>query len=204
MRTIPPSSQHDDIHAAKKQLRRQIKAVSGQYSESQLASMSADICQRLTDNPTVCHADIVMAFWPMPSEPDIRPFIRRVYAEGKRVLLPRVTGETTMEFCLYAGDDSLRPVPPYGILEPLGDAISIEQLSDYSGCDDCMQQGRVVMLVPGVAFETEGRRLGHGCGYYDRYLHGLDLRTIGVCFPFQVIDSVPTDGNDVSVEAILT
>lgn len=160
------------------------------HTAEELAQLSDAICQSLSADDVLSHADVVLAFWPMSSEPDVRPLIRAWYAEGKTVLLPRVTGATTMEFCRYQGDDSLHPMPPYGILEPTGDAVD---------ADAIMQQGRVVMLVPGVAFDASCHRLGHGCGYYDRYLHDHPVTTIGVCFPFQLVDNVPVDEYDIPV-----
>lgn len=177
---------------SKAELRRQMKQETARYDIAELQSLSAAICSRLHDDVSLREADIVMAFWPMASEPDIRPLIRMLHAEGKTVMLPRVTGATTMEFCLYDGDDSMMAVPPYGIMEPTGSAVPVEAIDE----------GRAVMLVPGVAFDSNGFRLGHGCGYYDRYLARLHVPTIAVCFPFQLVGYVPTGGYDVPVNRL--
>lgn len=163
-----------------------ITAETRRHTEAEFQRMSSDICQHLLANETLYKANTVLAFWPMPSEPDIRPLIRQLYCEGKTVLLPRVTSSTEMEFCIYTGDDSLQQVPPYGIFEPSGMAV-MDLPKD------------AVMLVPGVAFDAEGHRLGHGCGYYDRYLSQHPMPTIPVCFPFQMVPEVPTAPHDIRI-----
>lgn len=138
----------------------------------------------------VGNAQTILAFWPMSSEPDVRPVIRELHAEGKMVLLPRVISKTEMEFCPYTGDDSLVCVPPYGIMEPTADVVL---LSDQEVRRNCL------MLVPGVAFDKEGHRLGHGCGYYDCYLSKHPMPTVPVFFPFQMVDDVPVDEYDITI-----
>lgn len=162
----------------------------GRHDAAELQQMSQNICRRILANDDVRNADVILAFWPMPTEPDIRPVVRHLYDEGKTVLLPRVISKTEMEFCPYRGDESLYAVPPYGILEPVGDAVETHGRS-------------AVMLVPGVAFDTDCNRLGHGAGYYDRYMADTNIKTIGVCFPFQVLLSVPTDLHDIKVNEII-
>lgn len=181
------------VRRSKAELRRQMRLEGAKHDAAELQDMSAAICKRLYDSTILRDADIVMAFWPMPSEPDIRPLVRMLHAEGKTVLLPRVTGATTMEFCPYEGDERMMAVPPYGIMEPMGSAVPV----------GAVDEGGAVMLVPGVAFSPSGYRLGHGCGYYDRYLSHLHVRTVAVCFPFQIVDSVPADKHDVPVGTLL-
>lgn len=170
-------------------LRKQIRAELARHDADELQQMSRRICQAVLANDVVCAADVILAFWPMANEPDIRPAIRQLYAHGKTILLPRVISKTEMEFCPYEGDASLRAVPPYGIFEPTTPAVPAVDTA--------------VMLVPGVAFDDSGNRLGHGAGYYDRYLALSGVNTIGVCFPFQIVAEVPTDIHDVKVNTVV-
>ncbi|MBP5622710.1 MAG: 5-formyltetrahydrofolate cyclo-ligase [Thermoguttaceae bacterium] len=93
----------------------------------------------------------------------------------------------------------LEPVPPYGILEPSeqyrldpGRAVAPETID--------------ALIVPGLAFDSHGRRLGRGAGYYDRYLPLLrsDALVAGVCFDEQLVDKTPTDERDVRVDVVIT
>ncbi len=170
----------------KQQLRRQMKEEFKRHDADELSMMSEDICCSLMSYPAVAEADVILAFWPMPTEPDIRPVIRQLHAQGKTVLLPRVLNATDMEFCPYGGDDMMKAVPPYGILEPTTPAVVPPSASS-------------LMLVPGVAFDRQGHRLGHGCGYYDRYLSLHPLLTEAIAFPFQIVSDVPTESTDITV-----
>lgn len=171
----------------KKELRKWMKEEFKRHDDQQLRLFSADVCSNILSNERVRKAGCVLAFWPMPTEPDIRSVVRSLAAEGKTVLLPRVISDTEMEFCAYDGDESLRQVPPYGIMEPSTPAVT-DIPSD------------AVMLVPGVAFDAEGHRLGHGCGYYDRYLSQHPMPAIPVFFPFQLIVDVPVDEYDIIIK----
>jgi 5-formyltetrahydrofolate cyclo-ligase len=77
-------------------------------------------------------------------------------------------------------------------LEPIG-----EPFTDYASID--------VAIIPGMAFDNKGHRLGRGKGYYDRFLSQLTSKTkkIGLCFPWQLVDVVPTDKNDISMDCVI-
>lgn len=184
----------------KTELRKLMKQELGRHTSEELRQMSDIVCSTLLADDRVGQAETILAFWPMSAEPDIRPLIRRLHAEGKTILLPRVISKTEMEFCPYEGETSMVAVPPYGILEPITDAVDVQFIIHSSGTSSQSSgNARILMLVPGVAFDAEGHRLGHGCGYYDRYLARCPLPTMPVCFPFQMVDVVPTDGHDVVV-----
>jgi 5-formyltetrahydrofolate cyclo-ligase len=92
----------------------------------------------------------------------------------------------------YLGPDSLLPSEPYGILEPTTPELSIIncQLS--------------IVIVPGMAFDKQGHRLGRGKGYYDRFLSRVpNIYKIGVCFPFQLVESVPSEETDILMDEVI-
>jgi 5-formyltetrahydrofolate cyclo-ligase len=121
---------------------------------------------------------------------DVRPLIDQLVAEGHTVLLPKVTGDETMELRRYTSRADLAE-GAFHIMEPIG-----EPFTDYSLID--------VALVPGMAFDAAGHRLGRGRGYYDRFLaaHG-GIHTIGVCFPFQRVAAVPVEEHDVVMDEVI-
>jgi 5-formyltetrahydrofolate cyclo-ligase len=94
-----------------------------------------------------------------------------------------------LELRLYSGRDSLR-VGAYNILEPVGPVFS-----DYDSID--------LAVVPGVAFTADGIRLGRGKGYYDRLLPRIKARKIGICFPFQILHSIPAESFDIRMDEVI-
>lgn len=173
-----------DISSAKQLLRRQMREAKRQHLE-QLPQLSADVVSLLRGRVAGCR--VVMAYWPLPDEVDIRPLINELVANGTVVLLPKVVDDVTMELRRYDSPTDLRE-GAFHIMEPIGEPVA----------DDCRID---VALVPGMAFDAAGNRLGRGRGYYDRFLsHRPQLHTIGVCFPFQRVTVVPTDQNDIKVD----
>lgn len=125
----------------------------------------------------------------MKDEVQTHSFIEKWRAE-KKIILPVVIGDI-LELRLYSGPADLKP-GPYGISEPTG-----ELFTDYSSID--------IAIIPGVAFDLAGHRLGHGKGYYDKLLPQLTTATkIGICFPFQVVEEVPTEPFDRKMDIIIT
>ena len=171
----------------KDDLRRQIRQIKRQFTPQQLKELSLPIVARLRQK--LIENQTIVAYYPLPDEVDVRQLLDAWIAEGKTVFLPKVTGEDTMELRRYTGRDSLQE-GAFHILEPMG-----ELMSDEASVD--------VVLVPGVAFDAEGHRLGRGRGYYDRFLRTCKARTIGVCFDFQKVDEVPVDAFDITIDEVV-
>ena len=172
----------------KKELRTFIRALKSQYD---LASLSAVICNKVLALASWQEAGTVLLYYPLPDEVDVRPLIKEAFENGKRVLLPVVKGED-LELRLYEGETSLKK-GAFGIMEPTGLLFAEEQYPDIQ-----------LALVPGMAFDRVGHRLGRGKGYYDRLLPKLTkARLQGICFPFQLLDEVPADPHDIPVQEVL-
>lgn len=151
-------------------------------------SQSADILAALEDHPAFRSAQTVLLYHSLPDEVDTHPFIRK-WSGKKRILLPVVQGEE-LELRIYKGEETL-VTGAYGIGEPTG-----ETFTDYAAID--------LVLVPGVAFDRKGNRLGRGKGYYDRLLPHLPAaRKIGICFPFQIVEEVPAESFDIRMDEIV-
>lgn len=179
----------------KKEQRKYIRSVKQTYSQEQLADMSADICRRLYSHPIVEKADIILLYWALPDEVITHGVVRRLSEEGKTVLLPKVISDTEMTLHQYTCEADMA-VGSYGILEPIGNLYDVERLKQ-----DVTQDGKAaVAVIPGMAFDREGHRLGRGKGYYDRMLSRTPyIYTIGLCYPFQIVESVAYDEYDVPV-----
>lgn len=153
------------------------------------AAASRVICGRAAQCEEFIAAKTVLAFYPLSGEPDIRPLLRSILDSGRTLLLPRTEGGGVMRALRVRALEELEKRPPYGIYEPPETAE--ELMPD-------------VVLVPGMAFDEAGYRLGHGGGYYDRYLSGFSGGTIGVSFDALVLDTVPREPHDRPVDIIVT
>ena len=152
--------------------------------------LSLPIVNRL--KPRLADVQTILAYYSLSDEVCTHQLIDDLVAEGKTVLLPKVLDATTMELRCYTGPHDLVE-GPFGIMEPVG-----EPFTDYSLIE--------VALIPGIAFDAYGHRLGRGRGYYDRFLRTkgtVPFVRIGVCFDFQKVDSVPVDTNDIPVDVVI-
>ena len=178
----------------KKELRRYIREQKRHFTPQQLGETSLDIMSSLLSNSHIQKADTILMYHSLPDEVDTHSALGQLLAMGKKVLLPKVVSETEMTIHEYTGRDSLQPSEPYGILEPTTPELSIV---------NC--QLSIVIVVPGMAFDKHGHRLGRGKGYYDRFLSRIpNIYKIGVCFPFQLIDNVPSEPTDILVDEVLS
>ena len=177
----------------KKELRRYIREQKRHFTPQQLGEMSLSIMSSLLSHSQIQKADSVLMYHSLPDEVDTHSALDKLLAMGKKVLLPKVISDTEMTIHEYTGKDSLQPSEPYGILEPTTPELSIIncQLS--------------IAIVPGMAFDRQGHRLGRGKGYYDRFLSQIpNIYKIGVCFPFQMLESIPSESTDVVMDEVIT
>lgn len=131
----------------------------------------------------------MLLYHSLPDEVDTHAFIRR-WSARKRILLPVVKGDD-LELRLYTGDDRLTE-GAFHIDEPTGTAFT-----DYAAID--------LAVIPGVAFDRQGNRLGRGKGYYDRLLPRIPTAyKLGLCFPFQVLNQIPAEAHDIPMDEVLT
>lgn len=161
-----------------------------QFTQQQLGELSLPIVARI--RPLLREARTIVAYYSLDDEVDTHGLIDDLLADSKTVYLPRVVSDSEMVLCRYTGADSLQ-VGAYGIMEPVGAVMPPDAPID-------------VVLVPGMAFDAEGHRLGRGKGYYDRFLSALPTPRpllLGVCFDFQKVDVVPTEACDVSVDKVV-
>ncbi len=176
----------------KQDLRRFIRAQKKEHAAAQLAAMSEEITNRVFASAWWQEASTLLLYYPLSDEVDVRPLIREAFEEGKRVLLPVVKGEELV-LHLYEGESSLRE-GAFGIMEPQGPLFAPEHYDEIE-----------LAIIPGMAFDGAGHRLGRGKGFYDRLLPKLESsKLVGVCWPFQLLDEVPAEPHDISVEEVIS
>ena len=135
----------------------------------------------------------ILLFHPLPDEPDIRPLVERAIAHGCAVALPAFDPSTgRYEARVISGFGPSLACGLHGIPEPgpLCPLIALNRLD--------------LVLVPGVAFDARGGRLGRGKGFYDRLLAAVNGMKCGVAFDEQIVDAVPVGPQDIRVNCILT
>lgn len=184
----------------KEELRRQIRQMKRQFTPRQLEELSLPIIQRL--KLRLKEFQTVFAYYSLPDEVYTHQLVDDLLAEGKTVFLPKVVSDEAMEWCTYTGLQDLQE-GSFRIMEPAdnqGDCPLCEQ-----GTKRLNDMGTVpVIIVPGMAFDATGHRLGRGRGYYDRFLTTHPhIYKIGVCFDFQKVGEVPTDAFDIPVDEVI-
>lgn len=145
--------------------------------------------------------DTFLLFYSLPTELDTVQLIQRLMNSHKKVYLPLIQTEND-EMIFYKLNNSLSiesqvNVGSYDIHEP--------EKTEAFICDNAVTE-KVCMLVPGIGFSKAGKRIGHGKGYYDKYLASVKDRIvlIGYCFDEQVIDDIPTEKNDIRIQYLCT
>jgi len=165
-------------------------------------AMSRTICAQFVAHPVYRQAETVMWYVHCRSEVRTQSALLDELEAGKRIVIPYCTKDEQgrNKLGLWRLEDFAELVPgTWGILEPpkqrwgeLGKEVAFEQL-------DCV-------MVPGVAFDRNGGRLGNGAGYYDRLLASVraDAVLIGVCFESQLVEQVAMDAHDVMMDIVMT
>ena len=171
----------------KKTLRQSIRTAKKQHTPEELLLQSEAVLRKLADNPHFRQAERVMLYASLPDEVQTLTFIEE-WRHQKTLILPTVVGDDIVP--VEYGKDTDFAVGDFNILEPQNDP--------YTGDFD-------LIVVPGVAFDRQGNRIGRGKGYYDRFLcQHLDVKRIGICFDFQLVDEVPTEPLDIRMDEVLT
>lgn len=174
----------------KKALRKHVRGLKANFSSSELKNFSLSVTDKIKNEPFWQNAETVLLYSPLKDELDVTPLIKDAALTGKRVLLPVVSGEN-LTVGIYKGD-TLLIKGAFGILEPSAEKFSEEKYPEID-----------VAVIPGMAFDQHGNRLGRGKGYYDRFLKKLtSAYIIGVCFPFQMFEEIPSEEFDVKMEKV--
>nr|WP_321453273.1 5-formyltetrahydrofolate cyclo-ligase [uncultured Carboxylicivirga sp.] len=173
----------------KKELRKKINQLKKSFSAEEAQSQSDQIYSMLISSVEYKNARNVLFYWSMSDEIPTHEFILSEY-QNKQIYLPVIKGDD-LEIVLFTGKDCLVPGPKYGIPEPTGDALKDESCID-------------LVVVPGVAFDKIGNRMGRGAGYYDRILKRVpQAGKVAMAYTFQVVESVPVEPHDIKMDKII-
>jgi 5-formyltetrahydrofolate cyclo-ligase len=182
-----------DIQAAKALLRKQIRGALEKISQAARTTLSAQIRERLKEQAVWKKAGSILFFAPLPTEPDLWPLLEAAMAAGKIAALPRFnpSGKSYIA-CQVRNLESEIVAGKFGIREPA------------APCPEIPLSRLDLILVPGVAFDWHGGRLGRGKGFYDRLLAGTRGVKCGIAFDGQMVNDVPVGLSDVRMNFIMT
>jgi 5-formyltetrahydrofolate cyclo-ligase len=182
--------------AEKSVLRKKYLALRKNLSPEFRAEADKEICSRLIELGEIEKTAFIGAYMTDGTEPDLGDFLKFNLKKGKKICLPRENSETGMyEMSVVPGLSGNELVPgAYGIIEPAPECPALS--------DDLYN--KVVWLVPGVSFDTEGRRLGRGKAVYDCLLAKSSGLKIGVFYECQQDAAVPEEEHDYRLDMIVT
>ena len=188
----------DTAKGKKSLLRKKYSDIRDQLSLGQREEASKIICGRITSYREYKRADSVLVYYPYRSEVDVLPLFEKALNDGKKVYFPKcelIDGTNSMKFYRVTSADQFESGYK-GISEPAADKYNLE----------CEIDSADLMIVPGVAFDKKGYRIGYGKGFYDKYLSTkMPKHTIGACFAAQICEEgIPSEDNDIKLEVVVT
>lgn len=153
-------------------------------------NQSEKLCHEIQQSSQWQNSEAVLAFYPFRHEVDLRI----LFHGEKTIFLPRVQNKQ-MEFLQYQGEDKLER-SSWGIMEPRGDSPALR----------AALPAKILILVPGLAFDKRGGRIGWGGGFYDRWLseNGSNAAKWGIAYEEQILDCLPQEPWDISMDGLVT
>jgi len=177
-----------DVYEDKKALRLLVNEQREKVPVSENHHLSKEIFNKIEHLEVFQHAKCILLYWSMECEVHTHDFVRK-WNGRKKMCLPVIVNDG-LKIKQYAGSMKMLKTSKLTIFEPTdGPYIDAKDID--------------LALVPGMAFDRTNRRLGHGKGYYDRLLEGMEAFKIGICFKFQLFDEIPSTKRDVKMDMVI-
>lgn len=180
----------------KSEVRRLVRAQKAQLDPAAVAAYSRQVAERFTAQPFYQAASVLYPYLAYNQEILTDEIIRRAWADGKRVAVPKVLDAGYMEFYYIDSFDGIQ-LGYCDIPEPAADPARLAEDKE------------VLLLMPGLAFGRDHSRIGYGGGFYDRFLErrtaaGTHFFKVSLAYEFQIFDRVPVQAHDQRVDAVVT
>ena len=172
----------------KAELRKQVLHEMKVVPRERKKAMDQALTERFLNHPFYQEARVIATYLSFPHEFQTHELIEQALKDGKKVLIPKTYPKGRMDFVVYNPQQLVKT--SFGLLEPQGNL----EVVDASQID--------LIHVPGLAFTTEGYRIGYGGGYYDRYLEQFSGHTLSTVYPCQIQDFSP-ENHDIPVQEVL-
>ena len=168
-------------------IRNKVKNLRVMLNEAEKLSAAEEVFARLEQTAAFMLAERILMYHSLPDELSTHRFLKK-WSNRKKFYLPRVNG-VNLDILPY--DESRLELGSFHIEEPTG--------------NDTTHPSEIeLVVVPGVAFDRKGHRLGRGKGFYDRLLNTTKATKVGVGYEFQLVEEVPVDKHDVNMDIIIT
>lgn len=175
----------------KNEIRKINKSKRAEMNKEDAASRSHAAAQMFLESKIYKNADCLMLYMPLGNETDTSDIIKAAFRDGKSVAFPTTDEKSGIITPYLAKEDTKFIKGGFSVVEPYGAAKA-----DLSKID--------VVVVPGIAFDRSGTRVGFGKGCYDRFLGDIAAVKVGFCYDFQICDEIPTDKYDVKMDYLVT
>jgi 5-formyltetrahydrofolate cyclo-ligase len=175
-------------------LRERMKQARLALSEAEVAQRSALIAQRLVELEAFRAASAVMLYMSVRNEVDTTAAVARCLNDGKRLALPRMDYERGRIVPHWVDDLAGQLV--LGRMDLVEPDPAKTKVADLGEVD--------LVVVPGLAFDRRGNRIGWGRGFYDAFLPTLAARRVGIAYAFQLVEAIEHDGHDMPMDYIVT
>lgn len=173
----------------KKELRKKIRELKRAMTPQMVEQASHDLARQFFATEYYQNAKTIYGYMPYNQEVRTVPILEQALRDGKKVAVPKVNGDT-MRF-IYLEDLTQVSPSDMGIPEPISD-------------EPVASDETALVLMPGLAFDKNGNRMGYGGGYYDKFLAlEPDHPTVALCYSFQMVDAIPTEDYDIPVDLVL-
>jgi len=184
----------NNIREAKNKLRKEIREKHKTLTDEYYFKAGKAICEKVISGKVYKDSDVIFCFIGVGNEPDTKAIIEDALLRGKTVLVPRCIDDKTMEAVRITDYDKCLKRGFYGLLEPV-EGLPVANKNE-------IQYG----IIPCVSCDSKGNRLGHGKGYYDRYLEGMNIPCSLLCFKEIMVEEgrIPMDEFDYPIDDVIT
>ena len=172
-------------------IRKQKKEERNLMSKQDVLDKSYSACENFLKSEPYRKSKVLMLYMPLGNETDPSEIIRSAYQDGKKVVFPVTEEKSGLISPRYAQADTSFLKGGFSVMEPVGTRVA--------------EKGEIdTVLVPGIAFDRQGNRIGFGKGCYDQFLCGISAVTVGFCYEFQLCSFLPSEPTDQSLDFIVT
>ncbi len=175
----------------KSEIRKLNREKRNSLSKTEVQIKSKKASDYFTESKIYKNAETIMLYMPLGNETDTTMIIKKAYNDGKKTVFPvtdKANGEITP---VYADENAVFVKGAFSVNEPWEKNIATPESID-------------VVIVPGIAFDKNGNRIGFGKGCYDKFLIKTNAVKVGLCYDFQLLDEIPSDLYDIKMDYIIT
>lgn len=183
---------NSDISIQKSALRKLMQNELRSMDVEEVKAKSEAACLKILEHPAYKLSKLIFCYRAITHEADTEDIINKAISDGKRIAYPYVLGNSRM-VALEPADSDAWETGVLGLKMPNPARSKLIAPEDLD-----------LVIVPGLAFDVNGGRLGRGAGYYDRFLKKTGAVRIGFCFSFQVVEQVPLEAHDALMQSLVT